>query len=424
MSIPKSSYHALLTPEEIELKELQNYPYGARIATATAQTTIAIIIGASTIATFVTISAMLPLIIILALGIGAFAYAAKGIRDAYKRNQLEQQLVKKFNKRLENVRSIFEEKNDICRGTLAESIEEMLTLFQGLSTDEQNNAFHFQINKFRLHLYELQFVLNKIFPNPQEKTNWKIFINQAIEKIEQVNIEQISRQSDSSQSLISAKNPMKNGWWDIKNMPPQDSLRKILLARPKENQSSHPAWTMTKKAGNRALSFLGGASTAATVGLIVCYLAFGISNPVGWVLTGLVGASVLFGIGTVLVDYYATRKQEQKIVQLSDASDQLKNFKRGVNGIKQELQITLDTTKQIKQLVIQRNRARLEAEKLKKDISAQNKMELSYSYATNPALHFNQPHPNTQINTTDQNQIDQNENNQSAKLVGVNPNLY
>jgi hypothetical protein len=79
-------------------------------------------------------------------------------------------------------------------------------------------------------------------------------------------------------------------------------------------------WTVTKKLGNRSLSFLGGASTGVTIGVGVLTFMAGaagaaalLSNPVGWAMLAIVGGALVLGAVAIAVDYYFAKSQQRKI---------------------------------------------------------------------------------------------------------------
>lgn len=306
--------------QQLELIKLKKYPSGERAATGIAKALMAILIGASTVVTIVLVGTVLHPFILGGLAFGAGAYAIKAIRDIYKRNKEEKRLTTELQKKSNEIDALFANNGAFSKCKL----DDVFTLIA------QNKVVPEEIESLHKKLVKVQESLQIVFPGCDQKKEIKQRIAEKISILE-------DKHQHLEQKKLSIQLPhLSESGRQSLSLRRSRSVTNLVKANPsvgeKVKEAGSWSWTKMKQLGNRTLSFMGGAAAAASVGVGVAIIVFGVSNPAGWILLGILGASVLVGAAAVTIDYVASRRQERKIQELTDRTKDFTTIKDGIES--------------------------------------------------------------------------------------------
>jgi uncharacterized membrane protein len=288
-----------------ELDELSHYPTTERVLTAAAKVAMATLAGGSTIAGLLVFASTTSILTVVFLGIGSFVYAIKAIRDAHKKRQEEKKLTKDIINIREQMREQF---TDDFRLTLNRLIN--LSKYNHLSEEETERLYK--------HLFELKEALSIVFSDLNAIPSYKTIVDNGIEEV--------GKQVRQFRCLTKHESCLPDAKYGV-----------ISLQEPSQEDESLSVSRIAKKAGNRVLSFMAGASSGAGICMSIAAFCFGISNPVGWALVGIVAVSCVVGLISVAIDYHFSRREENTIKSLQQVRRELGILHTGMGILKQTI---------------------------------------------------------------------------------------
>jgi len=287
-----------------EHKDLITYPTVSRTFSFLVKLAWGVLFGAGTVVGVIALVPTAHLLIVGALVVGAGVFAIKAARDAYKKNQEEKKLTKIVNDEIDA--------SIVAIQTI--NIDRLVELGKSFE-DDRNPDPSSAIRKEKLyaHLFEMEQAIEKLMPYIKAKKPGAVVDNIVDIK-----------------NGISALKLTVNRLRSEPGQPPKEEFLtpapRLPIARPQGKTILGSLWTGTKKISNRALSFLGGASTAVTVGVVALTFFAGVagtvallSNPVGWAFLSIIAGAVVVGAAAVAIDYYMARSQQKKIDKLTTA---------------------------------------------------------------------------------------------------------
>lgn len=286
-----------------ELVELATYPRTERILTGSAKVVLAILSGGSTVVTFIFFTALLTEIAAGAFAIGALIYAIKAFRDAHKKRVEERALTKELNEHIDAIRQLF-------------TADFFLRLNHLIQLCKANQLAEDETEQLYAHLFELKKVLAIV--NPVMASTYVKAVEDGIVIVKEKVCAFRPESPDEDYQPH-----MNEGVICFESEVPQKKPFSLLR--------------IAKQLGNRTLSFVAGASSGVGIALTVAALGFGVSNPAGWVLAAIVGVGLLVGVVSVAVDYYLSRREEDKIQRLHQKNRELVTVKRGMEILQSTL---------------------------------------------------------------------------------------
>lgn len=300
--LEESEYDQTLAERKRKLGLLKTYPTAERAFTGFAKIFMALLLGGSNVVTLVLLGTAVSAPVSIGFLAGAVIYAAKAARDVYKKRKHEKELTDALNANFIKLEMLFNQQ------FIDQLNQSMQLLRDGYLNAERSELLY-------THLHELRDVFDKYLPDPKQNNLYLAAIHDS------------SRALNDKICIHKGLNP-----GDV--CPPDEDQGVIAFPRQMEKPRLFSAARYFKKFGNRLLSFLAGASSAIGIGLGIASVAFGMASPAGLALMVILGSAALIGLMAVTVDYYLTRREDKKIMELERKNRELVVLQQGVKTVK------------------------------------------------------------------------------------------
>lgn len=300
--LSESTYDERLARRQKELRELKTYPSSERALTGVSKIFMALLIGGSNVVTLVLVHTMLSTPVSIGFLAGAIVYAIKAARDVYKKRRREKELTNQLQLNLIKLEILFNQDFlDQLHSLLSHSAQGFLNLDQS--------------ERLYMYLHELKDVFDVALPDPKQNNRYVAAINEGIRELT---------------PRLRVLRGLANG----DTCAPDWGRHAITFLEEEKTKESFSVARYSKKAGNRLLSFMAGASSAIGIGLGIASLALGMTLPTGWVMFAILASSAVIGVMSVVIDYHLTRREDNKVQKLEYKNRDLIVLQDGVNTVK------------------------------------------------------------------------------------------